>query len=91
MAKRGQLRWRPKRMRIRQSAYRGNGADRGHTRASRPEIPALALGSSSERLDYIAAMVQQLKIMAAQANYRKLAGLLELAHQEALRRRRAGE
>jgi len=91
MAKRGQLRWRPKRMRIRQSAYRGNGADRGRAHASRPETPALTLGSSSERLDYIAAMVQQLKIMAAQANYRKLAGLLELAYHEALRRRRAGE
>jgi len=91
MAKRGQLRWRPKRMRIRQSAYSGNGADRGHTRASRPEIPALTLSSASERLDYIAAMVQQLKIMAAQADYRKLAGLLELAYREALRQRLAGK
>ena len=60
-------------------------------RASRPEIGALALSSSSERLDYIAAMVQQLKIMAAHANYRKLAGLLELAYHEAMRQRRAGE
>ena len=33
-------------------------------------------------------MVQQLKIMSAQANYRKLARLLELAYHEALRRRR---
>jgi hypothetical protein len=91
MAKRGQLRWRPKRMRIRQSAYSGNGADRARTRTSRQEVGALALSSSSERLEYIAAMVQQLKIIAAQANYRKLAGLLELAYHEALRRRRAGQ
>jgi len=36
-------------------------------------------------------MVQELKIMSAQADYRALAGILELAYHEALRRRRAGE
>jgi hypothetical protein len=36
-------------------------------------------------------MVRELKIMSAQADYRTLAGILELAYHEALRRRRAGE
>jgi hypothetical protein len=53
-------------------------------------MAALALSSQGERLDYIAAMVQELKVMSAQADYRTLAGLLDLAHQEALLRRRSG-
>jgi hypothetical protein len=44
--------------------------------------------SATERLDYIAAMVQELKIMSAQANCRTLAGLLELAYREAVQSRR---
>ena len=35
--------------------------------------------------------VQELRIMSAQADHRTLAGILELAYHEALRRRRAGE
>ena len=38
---------------------------------------------------YIAAMVQELQIMSAQANCQTLAGLLELAHREAVRQRYA--
>jgi hypothetical protein len=41
-----------------------------------------------ERVDYIAAMVQELRIMARQANLRTLANLLELAYREALQQRR---
>ena len=64
---------------------------RRRTCTSRPELPALTLSSSSEQLDYIADMVQELRIMSAQADHRTLAGILELAYHEALRRRRAGE
>jgi hypothetical protein len=75
-------------MRIRQSPAKGNGADRGRKCTIRPQITALTLSSSRERLDYIAAMVQELKLMSAQADYRTLTGLLDLAYQEALQRRR---
>gem|GEM_PF-3931571 len=46
-------------------------------------------GSASycERLDYIAAMVQELKTMSAQANCQTLAHLLDLAYREAVERR----
>ena len=53
--------------------------------------PALTRSSTSEQLDYIADMVQELRIMSVQADHRTLAGILELAYHEALRRRRAGE
>ena len=78
-------------MRIRHNAYVGNGADRRRTYTSRTELAALTLSSSSEQLDYIAAMDQELKIMSAQAGYRALAGLLEQAYHEAMRQRRADE
>jgi hypothetical protein len=91
MARRRQFRWRPKHLGTRRSGDGGLGADTRPTCASRSEIPALALSSSSERLDYIAAMVQELRIMSAQADYRALAGILELAYHEALRQQRAGE
>jgi hypothetical protein len=78
-------------MHIRHSGNGGIGADRRRTCTGRSELPALTLSSSSEQLDYIAAMVQELKIMSAQADYPALAGILELAYHEALRRRRAGE
>jgi len=91
MARRRQFRWRPKLLRVRPSGNGGLGADRGRTCTSRSEIVALTLSSSSERLDYIADMVQELRILSAQADYRALAGILELAYHEALRRRRAGE
>ena len=55
------------------------------------ELPALTRSSTSEQLDYIADMVQELRIMSVQADHRTLAGILELAYHEALRRRRAGE
>jgi hypothetical protein len=43
----------------------------------------------AERLDYIAEIAKELEVMAVQADCRTLAGLLDLAHQEARRRRRA--
>jgi len=52
-------------------------------------VAALASASEREQLDYIADMIGQLKVMSAQARCGRLAGLLELAHHEALRRRRA--
>jgi hypothetical protein len=47
--------------------------------------------SATERLDYIVAMVRELKGMAAQADCRMLASLLELAYQEAQQCRREAE
>ena len=41
--------------------------------------------SRAERLDYISAMVLQLRGMAADAGCGTLAGLLDVAHQEAIR------
>jgi hypothetical protein len=76
--------------RIRQSAQTGK------ARGRKPAGPAAggpvgrAAISPSQQLDYIADMVQELKMMSAQADCRTLAGLLELAYQEALRRRRKG-
>lgn len=55
----------------------------------RPGVATLTLISPAERLDYIAALVQELKIMSVQANCQALAGLLELAYLEAVRQRRA--
>ena len=46
--------------------------------------------SRADQLDYIADMVQGLRAMSARANYPALTELLELAYQEAARRRRAG-
>ncbi|HEY5830797.1 MAG: hypothetical protein ACAH24_15515 [Hyphomicrobiaceae bacterium] len=54
-------------------------------------IAALASAATGERLEYIAAMVQELKAMAAQGGHETLTGLLDLAYQEALLRRRVGQ
>jgi len=70
--------------------YDFDGGDPGHICAARPEIPALSLSSPQETLDYIAAMVRELKMMSAQADCRTLTGLLHMAYQEALHRRRTG-
>lgn len=51
----------------------------------------MSLSSRRETLDYIAAMVRELKMMSAQADHRTLTALLHLAYQEALQRRRTGE
>jgi hypothetical protein len=78
-------------MRVRQNGDRGG---RGKADASRqvtkPVIAALASVTVGERLDYIADMAQELKAIAAQGGHRTLTGLLDLACQEALLRRRAG-
>ena len=63
---------------------------RPHVREPIGDSPPWRISSSSERLDYIAAMVQELRIMSAQADYRDLAGILELAYHEALRRAAGG-
>jgi hypothetical protein len=57
-------------MHIRHSGNGGIGSDLGRTCQSRPELPVVTLSSSSEQLDYIAAMVRELKIMSAQAEHR---------------------
>jgi hypothetical protein len=66
----------------------GNGRDDRESCESGPPIAAVAASSHVERVDYIAAMVQELRIMARQANLRTLANLLELAYREALQQRR---
>ena len=78
-------------MRIRQRADGKNPADSGRKCKGRPEIAALAMTSPSERLEYIAAMVRELKMMSAQADLATLTSLLDLAYQEALQCRRASE
>ena len=52
-------------------------------------LPTLTLISPADRLDYIADIVHELKIMAAQADCQALAGLLEVAYLEARRQRLA--
>jgi hypothetical protein len=54
------------------------------------EIAVPPAASTKDRLEYIAEMVQELKIMSAQANCQDLADLLERAYREALRQGRAG-
>jgi hypothetical protein len=66
----------------------GEEAERGRRWQGRSDAAAPRATSCGERLDYIAAMVAELKAMSAQANCQTLAGLLELAHREALQRRR---
>ena len=75
-------------MRFRKNWDGQNPSDGRRKCGSRPAIGALALSSPGERLDYIAAMVHELKVMSAQADCRTLTGLLDLAHQEALLCRR---
>ena len=75
-------------MRVRHSADIGSDADRGRRCPTRPELASPVPTSPTERLDYIAAMVQELKTMSAQANCQTLAGLLDLAYREAKQRRR---
>jgi hypothetical protein len=78
-------------MRVRQSGDGGRRGDPGARRqAAKPVIAALASVTAGERLDYIATMAQELKAIAAQGGHRTLTGLLDLACQEALLRRRAG-
>lgn len=78
-------------MRVRQNGDRRRRGEPGARRqTAKPVIAALALVAAGERLDYIATMAQELKAIAAQGGYRTLTGLLDLACQEALLRRRAG-
>jgi hypothetical protein len=77
-------------MRVRHNAESGSEAQEGRKFPDRPAIAALA-SSSAERLDYIAAMVQELRMMSAQANCPRLAGLLDLAYREAVQRRRRSQ
>jgi hypothetical protein len=78
-------------MRVRQNGD-GNRRSRrgGRGCTSKPAIAALASVATDERLEYIAAMARELKAMAAQGGHQTLTGLLDLAYQEALLRRRVG-
>ena len=71
----------------------GQNAKNGERPPDDAALPAglatLTLTSPAERLDYIADLVQELKILSAQANCQALTGLLELAYLEAVRQRRA--
>jgi hypothetical protein len=57
---------------------------------SRSEIATPPIALSRAQLEYIADMVQELKIMSAHANCQVLADLLGQAYREAVRRSRAG-
>jgi hypothetical protein len=57
--------------------------------ATLSEVSTLTLVSSEDRLDYIAELVQELKVMSEQANCQTLADLLEQAYLEAVRQRGA--
>jgi hypothetical protein len=61
---------------------------RKYRQRAKPEVATLATSSASERLSYIAAIVQELKIISAGADCPTLTSLLDLAYQEALERRR---
>lgn len=79
-------------MRVRQNGSSGHKTPGGESGSgAKPVIAGLASSTASERLEYIAAMVQELKVMAAEGDHRTLTGLLDLAHQEALLRRQAEE
>jgi len=72
-----------------QSAENGkplNGAE--FPSGSEIATPPIALAQA--QLEYIADMVQELKIMSAQANCQVLADLLGQAYSEAMRQSRAG-
>jgi hypothetical protein len=56
---------------------------------SQSEIATPPIALSQAQLEYIADMVQELKIMSAQANCQVLADLLGQAYREAVRQRRA--
>ena len=77
-------------MRSRQSAENGRTVGWRRKSPARSEIAASPMTSPQDRLEYIADMVQELKIMSAQANCQVLADLLERAYREAVRQRRAG-
>ena len=74
-------------MRARHDGPVGNGADRSHRPAKAADVPAQSHSTPAELLDYIAAMVQELRIMSARAGYGALASLLQQAYDEARRRR----
>ena len=76
---------------MRNRGVRGGRADPDrHADEAAAERAGGAVPSPVDRLDYIAQLVGELKVMAADANEPALAVLLELAYQEAVRKRRAG-
>jgi|RhiMetdeSRZDD1v2_1073273.scaffolds.fasta_scaffold74957_3 hypothetical protein len=74
----------------RMTATQGSGYGNGQAGQAYPERTAdpLPKASPSDRLEYIAAMLQELRIMSQQTNCRTLSDLLGRAHREAERRRR---
>lgn len=76
----------------RMTATRGSGygnGQAGQTYSERTAAP-LPKASPGDRLEYIAAMLRELRIMSQQTNCRTLSDLLGRAHREAERRRRGG-
>ena len=70
----------------------GNGRDGRRRRKANPDrradpSPTEGIPSRSDQLEYIADMLQQLKIMAARADCPTLTELPERAHREAAKRR----
>jgi hypothetical protein len=76
-------------MRYQHSSGSGRDGSRGEGGCSRPVLDARSPTTPAERLEYIAAMVQELRLMSAQANCQALASLLDMAYREAEQRRRA--
>lgn len=74
-------------MRARHDGPVGNGADRAHRPAKTADVATPSHSTPAELLDYIAAMVEELRTMSARAGYGTLAGLLQQAYDEARRRR----
>ncbi len=77
-------------MDTRESAKNGQSVD-GAKFPSRSEIAVAQPTSRRDRLDYIADIVQELKIMSTKADCHALADLLERAYLEAVRCRCGGQ
>jgi hypothetical protein len=76
-------------MNARQGGEDRNGLDSEGYLAS-PAIDPLPTPSRRERLEYIAAMLQELKVMSKEAKFHALASLIEQARREAARQSRMG-
>jgi len=76
-------------MNVRQGGNR-NSLDKD-TYAEGKALRRLPSISPRDRLEYIAAMLQELKVMSKRANCRALAGLIGKAHGEAARRVRRAD
>jgi hypothetical protein len=73
-------------MRNRHTSGKGTRTARGRKGDKPKATGALAPPTPQERLDYIAAMLRELRVMLADDERPTLAGLLDLAYREAVRR-----